>query len=41
MTASVNAKEEAKKAKKQASEDMKGGNLFGALIFTATEASYN
>jgi hypothetical protein len=39
MAASVNAKEEARKAKKQASEDMKGANLFGALIFTTTEAS--
>ena len=37
MTASVNAKEEAKKAKKQASEDMKSGNLFGALIFAYSD----
>jgi hypothetical protein len=29
MAANVNAKDEAKKAKKQAAEDMKGTNLFG------------
>jgi hypothetical protein len=29
MAASANAKDEMKKAKKQASEDMKGINLFG------------
>ena len=33
MATSVNAKDEAKKAKKQASEDMKGTSLFGALFF--------
>jgi hypothetical protein len=33
MAASVNAKDEAKKAKKQASEDMKGTSLFGTLFF--------
>jgi hypothetical protein len=39
MAASANAKEEAKKAKKQASEDMKGANLFGALILPTSGAS--
>jgi hypothetical protein len=33
MATSVNAKEELKKAKKQAAEDMKGTNLFGLLFF--------
>jgi hypothetical protein len=33
MAANANAKEELKKAKRQAAEDMKGTNLFGALFF--------
>lgn len=33
MAASANAKDETKKAKKQAGEDMKGTNLFGNLFF--------
>ena len=33
MAASVNAKDEAKKAKKQAADDMKGTSLFGTLFF--------
>jgi hypothetical protein len=33
MASSVNAKDEMKKAKKQAGDDMKGTNLFGQLFF--------
>jgi DNA-binding MarR family transcriptional regulator len=33
MAAYANAKEELKKTKKQAAEDMKGTNLFGVLFF--------
>jgi hypothetical protein len=33
MAASVNAKDELKKARKQAAEDMKGTNLFAFLFF--------
>ena len=39
MAAGANAKDEVKKAKKQASEDMKGTNLFGALLVSGQTAA--
>lgn len=36
MASSANAKDELKKAKKQASDDMKGTNLFGIQLFPAS-----
>jgi hypothetical protein len=46
MAANANAKDELKKAKKQAAEDMKGTSLFGSRLFSApstlsTQADFN